>query len=180
MLKKVPGFRTGKKWKKIVSLIGHVLMLLLIISSFSGVTAGDKLINGVRMMFFVLIPYVLLTNFGNIRGRIPLFKKRRQNDKKNNHGNGRLVICVFIIVYGSFAATEGLLSPRQKAIELVKKQQREIDSRLKKEAEEREEAEKLAKKEAESKRKRKRPNYRRKSHWRLLILKVMKQSSRKN
>ena len=151
MLKKVPGFRTGEKWKKIVSLIGHVFMLLLIISSFSGITAGDKLINGVRMMFFVLIPYVLFTNFGNIRERIPFLKKEGRTIGKIIMGTVVWSFVFLLSFTAVFTATEGLLSPQQKAIELVKKQQREIESRLKKEAKEQEEAEKLAKKEEERK-----------------------------
>ncbi|MDZ5472208.1 hypothetical protein SM124_10650 [Bacillus sp. 31A1R] len=151
MLKKIPGFRTGAKWKMIVSLVGHLLIMLLIISSFNGVTVGDKLINGARMLIFMIIPYMLLTNFGNIRERIPLLKKEGRTIGKIIMGTAIWSLVILLSFTAVFGATEGLLSPQQKAIELVKKQQREIEARLKKEAKEREEAQKLAQREAERK-----------------------------
>jgi hypothetical protein len=173
------GFRTGKKWKKIVSLVGHALILLLIVSSFSGITAGDKFINGARMMFFMIIPYVLLTNVGNIRRRIPFFKKKGRTIGKVIIGTvvwSLMFLLSFMVI---FAATESFLSPQQKALEFVKNQQREIESRLKKEAKEREELKSWPKR-SRSGKQRKRPSYRRKLRWRLPILRVMKQSLREN
>jgi hypothetical protein len=151
MLQKVPGFRTGKKWKKILSSILHIFILLFLVSSFSGVTAGDKMINGARMVFFVIILYVFITNIGNIRGRIPFFKKERRTIVKIILGTVIYSLVLLLSFTTVFAATEGLLSPQQKAAELVKKQQREIESRLKQESKVREEAEEQTKKEAEKK-----------------------------
>ena len=54
------------------SVIIHILLVFIIVKAFNGVTVFDKIINGSRMIVFLVIPYVILTNLCNIRERLPL------------------------------------------------------------------------------------------------------------
>lgn len=86
MIKKIssviPGFRTGRLWKRIIACIVYLILLIVIIailaSNSLSVSSFDNTISkweSVALIFFlIIIPFILITNLGNIRNVLPLFK----------------------------------------------------------------------------------------------------------
>lgn len=89
MLKKfiliIPGFRTGVKWKKIISSVVHVILLIIIIVLFSyypnySDNSMDKILDvftkGLFIVGIIVVPYILCTNILGLRNKIPFFNKK--------------------------------------------------------------------------------------------------------
>lgn len=88
MIKKIvsqlPGFRSNKRWKKTVSIVLYVCIVLLAIvfigTGDSTVSALDNNVSRwqgfVIFVFLVLIPFILISNLGDIRTKLPLFSNR--------------------------------------------------------------------------------------------------------
>jgi serine/threonine protein kinase len=71
----LPGFRTGKMWKRVVAVLGYILILL---STITAVTynsnwrqAADNII---ILIFLVYIPFLLLSNIGYFDRKILFFQ----------------------------------------------------------------------------------------------------------
>jgi len=110
ILRKIPGFRTGVIWKMAVAVIGYIYMFL-ILSNPRGVTFNDKVIDFLTSLIIIGIPFLLATNSGNIRSRLPLFKK---NTLKSNVMGALVVI---LIMSTSILILGNLKSPEQKQFE---------------------------------------------------------------
>jgi chemotaxis protein histidine kinase CheA len=79
----IPGFRTGRLWKKIIACIVYPILCIIILVSILGgdaasVSSLDKTISTwediALILFLVLIPFILITNTGGIRSNLPLFR----------------------------------------------------------------------------------------------------------
>ena len=80
----VPGFRTNKRWKKILAILGYVcfaFVLLAVSSPYDYGNERDRIIQSISGIISVIIlvgiPFVLATNFMGIRYKLPFFKKRK-------------------------------------------------------------------------------------------------------
>jgi len=80
----IPGFRTNKKWKKVVAIIGYVLMILVMWIAIQpqdyGLPSDRKwqmISNGIYCVVCFIYPFVILTNFLGIRNKLPLFKRHK-------------------------------------------------------------------------------------------------------
>jgi len=78
IVRKIPGFRTGKLYKKIVAIIGYlVLLLLTFISFFDEVESIRERIEMILLMvLFFYVPLLLLTNIFYFDRRVPVFKSK--------------------------------------------------------------------------------------------------------
>ena len=139
-LHRIPGFRSGQKWKMVLAILLYLFMILIIISSFFGVTLGDKIINDVRSIVLLSFLYIMITNIANIRGRLPLLRKQNRTFIKLVTGIIVYSIVGFLLLTMVFVITDDFFSPEQKAIDSVQRKQREIEAKLKKESEECEQA----------------------------------------
>ncbi len=164
----VPGFRTGRLWKKIIASLTYPVLIFAIIASIIGsndpsVSSMDNSISRWEsvavIIFFIVIPFVLITNTGKVRSKLPLFK------------NGNILkktiawIISFIFLFIGFGVLNSFLSNLHSP-EYIAMQQKIREERAKKDAEEKakKNAEKLAlqeekaKKEAEAKAKKEAEN----------------------
>lgn len=116
ILKKIPGFRTGVIWKMVIAVIGYVYMCLLLLNS-RGVTPKDTVINLLTFIIIVGIPFILATNLGNIRFRLPLFKN---NTLKSNIMG---ILVVLLIVSTIIMMLNSFKSPEQRQLEGIESQQ---------------------------------------------------------
>ncbi|WP_316569133.1 hypothetical protein [Neobacillus sp. YIM B06451] len=84
-INKVPGFRTGVIWKRIVACVGYPIMVLFsgmfIIFTGDGTLSTSKqdvyinyLSGFVLTLFIFVIPFILLTNLGGIHRKLPLLR----------------------------------------------------------------------------------------------------------
>ena len=80
----IPGFRTNQTWKKIVAVIGYLVLGLTFIMMAIPYDYGnnrDKLIQSVSgiilVVLLIVIPLMIFTNFMGVRDKLPLFKKRK-------------------------------------------------------------------------------------------------------
>jgi sulfur carrier protein ThiS len=111
-IKKVPGFRTGSKWKMILATIMYLATINMLIGV-SGVTFRDKVIGAIEILIVIGVPFGLITNVGNIRNRLPVFNNK---SIQYNILGGIIALAIMgagIIVVGS------LKSPEQKQFELI-------------------------------------------------------------
>lgn len=116
ILRKIPGFRTGVIWKMLIAVIGYVYMCLLLLNS-RGVTPKDTVINLLTFIIIVGIPFILATNLGNIRFRLPLFKN---NTLKSNIMG---ILVVLLIVSTIIMMLNSFKSPEQRQLEGIESQQ---------------------------------------------------------
>jgi len=81
----VPGFRSGTLWKKIVSSIAHLFILIIIIGMISSqdekaFQKSDVIASNLSdLLYFIcliFLPYILITDIFGIRSRLPLFRKK--------------------------------------------------------------------------------------------------------
>ncbi|WP_405117838.1 hypothetical protein MHB43_20165 [Paenibacillus sp. FSL H8-0317] len=81
----IPGFRTGVIWKKVIASIFYVVGALFLSILVFGTFIGDNqtkdsvisLLGALSLIvFFGLIPFILITNFLLIRRRLPLIKSK--------------------------------------------------------------------------------------------------------
>ena len=75
ILKYLPGFRTGKIWKKIVAIIGYLCMAFFFWAILSG--EDNKIGNFIAGATITIFPFVILTNVGGVRDKLPLFRKHK-------------------------------------------------------------------------------------------------------
>jgi hypothetical protein len=82
----IPGFRSGVIWKKVIASIfygaGAIMFSMLVLGTFIGENqTKDSVINLLGalslILFFGLIPFILITNFLSIRRRLPLLKSKK-------------------------------------------------------------------------------------------------------
>lgn len=71
----IPGFRTGKTWKKIVAVIGYLCMAVLFWAILSG--SDNKIGDFLSLASVTIFPFVILTNMSGIRDKLPLFRKHK-------------------------------------------------------------------------------------------------------
>jgi hypothetical protein len=131
LIKKIPGFRTGTKWKMILASIIY-LFVIVIMLNVSGATLGDKFIYVLEFLIMLGIPFILVTNVGSIRSKLPIFNKK--SIKFNILGT----FIAFIIIIIGISGAESLKSPQQKRIDLIgvqqsasKKSASKVDSNIK-------------------------------------------------
>ncbi|MEW4370980.1 hypothetical protein [Paenibacillus kandeliae] len=151
MIKKIvsqlPGFRTNKRWKKIVSIVLYVVMVLLAIVLMgigdSTLSALDDTVSRwqgfVVFVFLVLIPYILISNLGNIRTKLPLFSSGTVFKKVMAWIMSLLIVLTGLL--SSWAALDGMHSTefiakqeeqrKDKAIQVKKdKEEREAEKQV--------------------------------------------------
>jgi chemotaxis protein histidine kinase CheA len=148
----IPGFRSGRLWKKIIACIVYPVLIIAIISLIVGsqdpsAQPMDNTISkweNVSLIFFlVLIPFTLLTNIGNIRSNLPLFKSSSRVKK--------IVAWTlsFVIVFVGMLFTSSTLSskhsPEYKALQQQLSQEQDIQRAREQEKKEAEKQIELAK-----------------------------------
>jgi len=159
----LPGFRTGRTWKKIVASIGYPVLVLAIFSFIAGssdssVSSMDNTISKwesvTLIVFLIVLPFLLLTNAGKIRSLLPMFR---------SGGLAKKAVAwtlSMVIIFVGFGLTHSVISSKHstkyKALQEVLSEEQAVQSakaREKKEAEKQiklaKEAEESAKKEAE-------------------------------
>jgi len=104
---KIPGFRTGSTWKRIIAIIMY-LFLMITMLGITGVTLFDKVLAIFEWLMLIGIPYVLITNVGSARNKLPLF------NKKTVMFNILGIFIVSVIIITSLVGLESLKSPEQK------------------------------------------------------------------
>ena len=129
ILGKIPGFRTGRKWKMIIAVFVY-WMFIIILLDFKGVTISDKFVNLLQTLIMLGIPFALITNLGNVRNKLPMFKKK-------TIGSTALGIFVTLIIMGmSFSMVNAMKSPEQKQLDSIASQEAAAKSELELEAKE--------------------------------------------
>ena len=174
----IPGFRTNKRWKKIIAVIAYVYIVIATLGAMTPLDYGnetDKILQSVEglvmSLFVFVIPMIVITNFMGIRDKLPLFKRHKLVSTIVASFilvNVLLLIEVFIVnAIGKNYSEEYYLDKqiateeqeKQEALlakkEAEKKAKEEAEAKAKEEAEAKkqakEEAEKKAKEEAEAK-----------------------------
>lgn len=85
ILSKIPGFRTNVLWKKILSIIIHLILVIILSLLLTGIPSNIptqdhsiyKAINAVGAITFIIIPYILISNLFGIRSKLPLYKSTK-------------------------------------------------------------------------------------------------------
>lgn len=130
ILKKIPGFRTGTKWKMVLASIMYLIMLIIIFYP-TGLTMRDKIISSIESILFFGVVLILVANVGDIRSKLPLFKKK----KIGYNILGGILVALLLSLGISFL--ENFNSPEQKLADSLsleqiddKKVAEEIDDRI--------------------------------------------------
>ena len=129
ILGKIPGFRTGHKWKMALAVIGY-WMIIIILADAEGVTFRDKLAEILEMLIVIGIPFVLITNLGNVRSKLPLYKKKKLI------ATALGVFVTFLIIGMGVLMVDAMKSPEQKQLDLMASQEAAAKSELELEAKE--------------------------------------------
>ena len=125
ILKRIPGFRTGHKWKMVLAVIIYLFMIILIIN-LKGASLMDRFVLILQYIIMFGIPFVLITNLGNIRYKLPIFNK------------GRVIFNIIgifttlVIIVTSFSMVDTLKSPEQKQLDSITAQKAEAKADAKK------------------------------------------------
>lgn len=99
----VPGFRSGQLWKKLVAIpfylaVSFAIFLIFISGNPYTELPQDNIVSIVEkiliVLFLLIIPFVLLTNIGNIRNHLPLIRHKKYGVK----ASGWVIILLVIIV----------------------------------------------------------------------------------
>lgn len=85
ILSKIPGFRSNVLWKKVLSIIIHLILVIILSFLLTGIPNDVpiqdysiyKAINAVGAITFIIIPYVLIGNLFGIRLKLPLYKSTK-------------------------------------------------------------------------------------------------------
>ncbi|QHW30828.1 hypothetical protein GZH47_08165 [Paenibacillus rhizovicinus] len=159
----IPGFRTGRLWKKIAACAGYAVLLfaamaLILGSQDSSASSADNRIsmweNISILLFVIILPFALITNVGKIRSKLPLFRSSRTGLKITGWIAAVLVLFVGMLVSSSvlssrhtaaYTAMQLQQSEEQAIAEAKERTAKEADNRVKLAKE----AEAKAKKEAE-------------------------------
>ena len=129
ILGKIPGFRSGHKWKMALAVIGY-WMIIIILADAEGVTFRDKLAEILEMLIVIGIPFVLITNLGNVRSKLPLYKKKKLI------ATALGVFVTFLIIGMGVLMVDAMKSPEQKQLDLMASQEAAAKSELELEAKE--------------------------------------------
>lgn len=65
MLRKIPGFRSGKIWKMTIAILGYLILISLLFMV-EGITVGDKIIDFIKNLIYLGTIYILVFNIGGI------------------------------------------------------------------------------------------------------------------
>lgn len=120
----LPGFRTGKRYKKILACFIYALMGLIILTTYLGRPTGADASTKTVFLFYLsafvdffflfLLPFLLCSNFMGIRNRLPLFKEKKRS--KTILATVLLcVICLLAYVGLSSQIFNAALSPEKRA-----------------------------------------------------------------
>lgn len=74
----IPGFRTGVQWKKVLAAIGYCCMTIYILGSVLEAIKGGifpVLLEILALFFYIVIPFILLSNLGRWDRKLPKFRK---------------------------------------------------------------------------------------------------------
>jgi Membrane protein involved in colicin uptake len=140
----IPGFRTGRAWKKVIAGIAYPILIffsfmMVIGSGDSQASSKDNMIslweNISIVCFLIIIPFILITNFGNIRKFLPLFKSKSKGKK--------IIAWVisFVIVFIGMTTISAKLSS-QHSFEYIALQQKQREEQAIQSAKEKEDKEK--------------------------------------
>lgn len=98
----LPGFRTGKRYKKVLACFLYTFIGIVILAVLLGQpsTADESaktiflyyLMALVHVFFLILLPFLLCTNFMGIRNRLPLFKVKKRS-------KSILATCIIFILW---------------------------------------------------------------------------------
>ncbi|MEF2244222.1 hypothetical protein [Paenibacillus sp. IITD108] len=154
MLKKffsvVPGFRTGRLWKRILASIMYFVIFIVVAvtlgNASSSVSSLDSTIlkweSAAFIFYLIVIPFIILTNIGNLRNRLPLFRSHNAVKKITAW------ILSFVIVLVGLSYTSSFLSnkhsPEYIALEQKLSEERSIQKALEKGRRESDQQAKLA------------------------------------
>lgn len=145
----IPGFRTGRVWKKIIATIAYpglifFSFMMILGSGDSQASSKDNMIsrweNISIICFLIIIPFILITNLGNIRKFLPLFKSKSIGKK--------IIAWVisFVIVFIGMTTISAKLSS-QHSFEYIALQQKQREEQAIQSAKEKEDKETARKKE---------------------------------
>lgn len=156
----IPGFRTNKKWKKILAILGYICFALVFWAVMIPYDYGndrDRIIQSVSgaalMILLLVVPFLLITNFMGIRHKLPLFKKRKISS--TILASFLVYILIAFGIYGVDSFANSLYSEEYFNDKIVaeKEQEAKEKAEAEKEAKEKAEAEKEAKEKAEAEKK---------------------------
>lgn len=131
ILRYIPGFRTNKTWKKYIAAVGY-----LTIASFftAGVSQpGNPVDQGIflaQVIFFVSVPFLLLTNFMGVRKHLPVIKSEKAGTSAAGIAGA---IFIWIIISVIFIAVTSSLHT-QEYQQFVEEMQRSVAEQVQKEA----------------------------------------------
>ncbi|MGE5607261.1 MAG: hypothetical protein ACM3YE_16415 [Bacteroidota bacterium] len=136
ILKSIPGFRTGVWWKSVIAIFGYLTIVISLIATESK-NFQDVIIDLIQKIVMFGVLYILVTNVGGIRNKLPLFKSKKKLA-------GFIVFgIVYLVIGGTFInITETMRSPEYKA---VIKKSKKIEQQKDNEAKEKKEKEELQK-----------------------------------
>ena len=156
----IPGFRTNKKWKKILAILGYICFALVFWAVMIPYDYGndrDRIIQSVSgatlMILLLVVPFLLITNFMGIRHKLPLFKKRKISS--TILASFLVYILIAFGIYGVDSFANSLYSEEYFNDKIVaeKEQEAKAKAEAEKEAKEKAEAEKKAREKAEAEKK---------------------------
>lgn len=77
LLKKIPGFRSGIWWKKLIAISGYILLAMFLFID-TTVSVGDYLLSFFERLLVLSVPYILVFNIGGIRNKLPLGRSKNR------------------------------------------------------------------------------------------------------
>ncbi|WP_054943351.1 hypothetical protein [Paenibacillus ihuae] len=140
----IPGFRSGELWKKIIASIAYPVLIFFSFMMILGsgdpqASSKDNMIsrweNISIVCFLVIIPFILITNLGNIRKFLPLFKSKSIGKKI------LAWVISFVIVFIGMTTISAKLSS-QHSFEYIAMQQKQREEQAIQNAKEKEDREK--------------------------------------
>lgn len=142
----LPGFRSGKLYKKILACFLYFFILVVPISIYLGrPTGADEtpqtiflfyLSASVHYFFLVLLPFVLCSNLLGIRNRLPLFKERKRSKTILATTLLCMLCMLWLMIYPALAQTlsdaqfQALSPEKQAAIRLAQEKRHQEEALL--------------------------------------------------
>ncbi|OZQ68295.1 hypothetical protein [Paenibacillus odorifer] len=143
----IPGFRTGRVWKKVIAGIAYPVFIFFSFMMVLGsgdpqASSKDNMIsrweNISIVCFLIIIPFILITNLGNVRKFLPLFKSK-------NIGKKIIAwVISFVLVFIGMTTISAKLSS-QHSFEYIALQQKQREEQAIQSAKEKEGKEKARK-----------------------------------
>lgn len=112
ILRKIPGFRTGHKGKMVLATFGYLFVIIMLLNP-SGVTTRDKLLYLLTFLIVFGIPFILITDLGDIRNRLPIFN---QKTKKSNFVG---IFVTLLIMSACLSFVDSMKSDQQRQLDLL-------------------------------------------------------------